>query len=96
MEETNEWIADALQEMGERLARIDRDMMFYEGQRMLLVGMMMQSLVKSGAVDRNEAITTLLRLLEGTKEMAKADNASQEPTLFVDQLSRLLNTLREL
>ena len=71
-------------------------MTFFEGQRMLLVGMMMQSLVKSGSVDRDEAITTLLLLLEGTQQMAELENASPEPALFVDQLSRLLVTLRSM
>ena len=96
MNETNAWIAAALQDIGERIARIDRDMMFFEGQRLLLVGMMMQALVKSGAVDRGEAITTLELLLEGTQEMATVPNASPEPTFFVDQLARLIVSLKSL
>ena len=70
--------------------------MFFEGQRMLLIGMLTQSLVKSGAIDRDEAVTTLLLLLEGTQQMAKVENSSPEPALFIDQLSRLLNNLRSL
>lgn len=96
MDETNSWIAAALQDIGERVARIERDTMFFEGQRMLLLAMMMQALVKSGAVDRDEAIAMLVLLLEGVQQMADVENASPEPAFFVDQLSRLLVNLRQL
>jgi hypothetical protein len=95
MDETNEWIAAALQDIGERVARVERDMMFFEGQRMLLLAMMIQALVKSGAADRDEAIATLVLLLEGVQQMAEVEGASPEPVFFVDQLSRLLVNLRK-
>jgi hypothetical protein len=96
MDETNAWIAAALQDIGERVARMERDMIFFEGQRMLLLAMMMQALVKSGAVDRDEAIATLALLLEGVQQIAGIERPSPEPVFFVDQLSRLLVNLRKL
>lgn len=96
MDETTAWITAALQDIGERVARMERDMMFFEGQRMLLLAMMMQALVKSGAADREEVIATLVLLLEGIQQMAGVEGASPEPVFFVDQPSRLLVNLRKL